>query len=216
MLATRSFLTSAMLIASLSGAWLATMGAERMDRPASAEIAAVVPVSGAASASVPTDLDAWKAHLARLVRDSSWWWTSNAEHAAEDGIDAFGMRYRLVAGDLTSRGCLWGVRDQRTTGVAWYFYQGWDAGAGAPFFHQTAPSGATGMGTGWTIDGSTHEQEQVFRWPDGSTTRLAHRTTFAGPDTMITASRTWVDGRWVPQRTYTWIRRSGGGEGCNS
>jgi hypothetical protein len=204
-----------MLIVALSCASLAVIGAARMDRRSKTELATVMHVPRDITFSAPADLTAWKAHLAVLVRDGSWWSTSNADHAAEDGIDTFGMRYTLVPGGLTSRGCLWGMRDQRTTGVAWYFYQGWDAGANAPFFHQTAASGATGMGTGWTVEAATHEHEQVFLWPDSSSTRLAHRTTLVGMDTMITASRAWGDGRWVPRRTYTWVRRNGGGERCD-
>ena len=155
------------------------------------------------------DLSQWKAHLEFLTRDGSWWWTSNADHAAEDGLGAFAMAYRMVPGNLASRGCLWGIRGNDPAGVAWHFFQGWDAGAETPFFFQSAESGASGMGAGWSVDGATHSFEQVFRWPDGSTSRMSHRSTRVGQDTMITASQTWENERWIPRRSYTWVRRDG-------
>lgn len=153
------------------------------------------------------DPSRWMAHLEFLTRNGSWWWTSNADHAAEDGLDAFAMAYRMVPGNLASRGCLWGIRGTAAAGVAWHFFQGWDAGAEAPFFFQTAEAGTVGMGTGWSVDGAAHSFEQVFRAPDGSTSRIAHRSTRVGQDTMLTASRVWEDGGWKPRRSYTWVRR---------
>ena len=152
-------------------------------------------------------ITAWKEHLEFLTRDGSWWWTTNAEYATDDGVDAFGMRYVPVPGNVASRGCLWGIRAAEHLAVAWHFFQAWDPSANAPFFHQSAPSGAMGMGTGWTLEGDSHTQEQVFLFPDGTTSRVSHRTVRIGPDTMITESQVWAEGQWVPRRSYTWVRR---------
>ena len=184
---------------------------ERAGGPRSAS---VVEAPGAAMPPLALDLAAWKAHLERLTRDGSWWWTSNAAHAEADGIDAFATRYRLEPGGIASQGCLWGMRAGSVTGVYWRFFQGWDASVARPFYFQSNDAGATGFGHETRRDGDVHEMEQDFVMGDGAPSRMRHRTTFTGQDTMVTASFDWQDGQWQPRRTYTWIRRPAGETPC--
>ncbi len=56
--------------------------------------------------------------------------------------------------------------------------------------------------------------EQEIGWADGSGQRIMHRSEWPDPDTHVTTTAVWSDGRWQPNRTYTWIRQTSGPVPC--
>lgn len=161
----------------------------------------------------PTPEEAYRADLAALARDGSWWVASNAEHAEEEGIDAYGTRYWVEPGGLSSVGCLWSERDGEVVGVHWRFFQGWDGVEGRPLYYQTHTDGTiTGFGRETWREGRAQAIEQTFRWSDGTLQRIAHRSEWTDDDTRVTESFALAEGRWRANRTYTWERRTSGAE----
>lgn len=163
-------------------------------------------------------LEDYRAHLARMTRDGSWWWASNAAYREADGAGAahaFGVRFWPDPGGVSATGCLWSIVDEAPAAVFWTFHEGWDAAAGRAFVYQSHTSGAgAGMGYRLAPAGDTLVLEQDFRWSDGSTPRVRHEETWPDEDTHVGASLTWTDGRWTPSRSYTWERRRGGDLPC--
>lgn len=163
-------------------------------------------------------LEEYRAHLARMTRDGSWWWASNADYRAADGegaADAYGVRFRPDPGGLSATGCLWSIVDGAPAGVAWTFHEGWDPAAGRVFVYQSHTSGAgAGMGHRLTGDDGRPVLDQEFRWSDGSTQRVRHEDSWPDDDTHVGATFTWTGDAWTPGRSYTWERRTGGDVPC--
>jgi len=155
----------------------------------------------------------WREALAHRVGEGdTYWWTSNAEHAA-DGAEprAFGQAWVWGHGAVSAHGCLFSETDDGPA-LAWSFFQAWDPERQALYSFQSAASGT--FGVGWEAPvplGHMSEMVQTFIARDGTRSRLRHETDYVAADTMVTRSYGWDDasGEWTPRRTYTWTRRGG-------
>lgn len=159
-------------------------------------------------------MESWKAHLEFLTAGSRVLIASNEEHRTVGSGQpvAYGQAFRLVAGDVAGRGCLWSVLPDGSTRLEWDFLVGWDTEAAAPFVFQSSRDGDVGFGHVTSIDGPESETIQTFEFANGAGFRGRHHTTEAAPDTLTTRSFQMVDGEWQPGRTDRWIRQPEGAE----
>lgn len=155
-------------------------------------------------------LAAHREQIGRMTADGGVMITSNAQYAAEDrGQTHYGQYFSASPGGLDARGCLWGERDGEVLGVYWRYFTGWDPEIGRGFFYQSSPNGRVGFGHGGSLGDDGHWMEQRFDGP-GMPPRSRHETRWFGTDSVITRSfSAELQGEWVAQRTYTWVRQLG-------
>lgn len=159
----------------------------------------------ALQARTPLQLADFQRTLERMTRDGGTWIASNAQYAVEDGgILVYGMRHRMLNGGVSATGCLWGERDGSQE-VYWHFFTAWDPVQRRAILYQSHGNGTIGIGTYADLAADTLTSEQTFTAPGGAEWRVRHVQVSRG-DTSFTQSFDHDSTRWVPRRSYTWVR----------
>lgn len=143
------------------------------------------------------------------ARGDGWWTASNAEYRARDDRlpDYYAMRFELAPGGYASVGCMWGGRDGELLGPFWLFQSTWDPAEEAVRLYQVTPTGMVAQGHGALTGGEDEEEEaiQEIHRPGQEPSRIRHLASHPDPDTLVTRSFDWRDGRWIPRRHDVWI-----------
>lgn len=145
-----------------------------------------------------------------LTRDGGVFHTDNGAWVSEaEPWEAYGLAWEKGPSGMTVRGRLFAIRDGVDAGTFWEFFVYWDPHEGRAHMRQVGGDATLGKGVlePPAPDGS-QRSEEAFLHLDGSVRRLAHVVHNAG-DVHETASFDWVDGGWVPRRTYVWHRVRG-------
>jgi hypothetical protein len=174
-----------------------------------------LPTAAVATMQERRGLEEWRAHVASQVSDGSIWWTSNQEYVEIDGgIDAFGMRFEAIPGGVAARGCLWSIRGDETLRPSWEFFMAWDPIEEQAMLYQVSPGGTFGFGHRRIDENGLEVAEQTFRDASGQEFKVRHETRTVDEDTREGGSFDWVDGEWIPRRSYQWVRRPGADPPC--
>ncbi|MEZ4416192.1 MAG: hypothetical protein R3E10_10645 [Gemmatimonadota bacterium] len=150
-------------------------------------------------------LEEHKAELAAL--SGGVWIASNADYReADGGMDEYGLAWSVQPGGVSASGCLWGLKGGEVTQVFWQFFQGWDPTREVAIVYQSHPAGLIGIGTLEDRGEGEPELVQDFWTPGSGMARNGHFERWDGTDRRISQSVEWSDDRWVPRRSYTWVR----------
>jgi len=148
-----------------------------------------------------------------IARRAGTWITSNARYRTEDNGEPaeYGTHFRPELGGVSLTGCLWGQTDGAVVGVYWHFFTGWDPETETLLVYQSGRSGVVGIGyEELAVAEEPDIVEQLFAplpGDEGRSSRIRHRSTWIGRDTLETESFDGAEGGWTPRRSYVWVRR---------
>lgn len=163
----------------------------------------------AAPAPAPAPAPDWfLAHVADKTAGGGRWLADNSAYRDGDGgIETFVLDWTAGPGATAMTGRLYGLRNGTETPTFWEFRVFWHPGEDRARVYQFGTDGAVGIGVLHAPDGDGMQLlEQTFFAADGSAQETRHATRVE-PGREVGTNSALIDGEWVAQRTYTWIRQ---------
>lgn len=171
-------------------------------------MAAALLAAPVAPAEAQQSVPGWlQQEMSELTAGSGRWITDNSQYRSDaEPFDQYGLEWKWGIGRQSITGRLFGLRAGREVATFWEFRLYWHPGRGEALLVQWGGDGRLGEGPMRpTGNGVETEAVQVFHAPDGSSSRTRHLTVTESGEHR-TRSFSEADGKWVPDRTYTWKR----------
>ena len=136
------------------------------------------------------------------------WTTDNAQYESlDDGIESFSVKWIWGMDQKSITGSLTGTKDGQSIGELWQFRYYWDPEINGAVVVQYGYGGVVGRGEVHNLGNGKTEATQTFYAPGAQASKIKHRETIIG-NTQISESYKMDKGQWVPDRTYTWLRKT--------
>jgi len=137
------------------------------------------------------------------------WIADNSLHRSEaEPWEAYGIEWTWGLGQRSLIGRLYGIRDGKDVATFWQFREYWHPGEKQLVALQFGADGTVGIGPHIRKADGSDEILQVFYAPDGSASRIGHRSTLRGDEQVSQSFDVSEDGTWAPRRSYVWRKQA--------